>query len=39
MEAKSLYHINQEQLDLIGQLEEAGGELTPELEQSLQINA
>lgn len=39
METKSLYHINQEQLLLMSQLEENGGELTPELEQALIINA
>lgn len=39
METKSLYHINQEQLVLMSQLEENGGELTPELEEALIINA
>ena len=36
---KSLYQINEDFLELIEQLEENEGELTPELEQSLEIAA
>lgn len=35
---KSLYHIETEYLTLINQVEELGGELTPELEEQLMIN-
>jgi hypothetical protein len=35
---KSLYHIETEYLDIINQVEELDGELTPELEQQLSIN-
>jgi hypothetical protein len=35
---KSLYQINSEYLDLISQIEQAEGELTPELESALTIN-
>lgn len=38
METKALYQISNEYLHLINQVELAEGELTPELEQSLQIN-
>jgi len=38
METKALYKISNEYLDLINQVELAEGELTPELETSLQIN-
>ena len=35
---KSLYQINSEYLDIISQVEQAEGELTPELESALTIN-
>ena len=35
---KSLYHIETEYLTLINEVEELGGELTPELEEQLMIN-
>lgn len=38
MKTKALYQISNEYLDLINQVELAEGELTPELEQLLQIN-
>lgn len=36
---KSLFNIEAEYLDIISQIEEAEGELTPELEEALEINA
>ena len=38
METKTLYQINNEYLELITQVENSEGELTPELEQALTIN-
>ena len=39
MENKSLYQITQEQAELFNQIDELDGELTPELEEALKINA
>ena len=36
---KSLYHIEKEYLEIITQVDELQGELTPELEEALKINA
>lgn len=36
--SKSLFHINSEHLAIMEQIMEADGELTPEMEQALQIN-
>ena len=36
---KSLYQITADQLELFNQIDELEGELTPELEESLKINA
>lgn len=36
--SKSIFNIQQEYIDLLNQLEESDGELTPELEQALVIN-
>ena len=36
--SKSLYNINEDQLILVNQLMESDGELTPELEQQLELN-
>ena len=39
MENKSLYQITTEQAELFNQIDELDGELTPELEEALKINA
>lgn len=39
MENKSLYQITTEQAELFNQIEENDGELTPEMEEALQLNA
>jgi len=36
---KSLYQITQEQAELFNQIDELDGELTPEMEEALQLNA